>query len=106
MMAKVKAQFGIGLPSNGRRLTFGELFMKRAFQTSSVSQQLRRTRNAEGAALRKCLGPFDLIMMGIGGIVGAGVFVLTGVAAREHAGCAQVLGQGLGHVACRVPSGC
>ena len=60
--------------------------MKRAFETTSVAQQLKRVKRPGGVALSKCLGPFDLIMMGIGGIVGAGVFVLTGVAAREHAG--------------------
>lgn len=27
-------------------------------------------------------------VLGIGGIIGSGVFVLTGVASREHAGCA------------------
>ena len=40
----------------------------------------------EGQGLRQCLGAFDLILLGIGAIVGAGVFVLTGVAAHDHAG--------------------
>jgi amino acid transporter len=35
------------------------------------------------------LTSFDLTFLGIGGIIGAGVFVLTGTAAREEAGCAQ-----------------
>lgn len=95
MRATLNALFGIGAAdsSSGRRLGFGELFMKRAFQTTSVTQQMRRTR--DGPALAKCLGPFDLIMMGIGGIVGAGVFVLTGVAAQKHAGCAPPLRRAL-----------
>ena len=86
MRAAISALVGGG-PPGSKQLGFGELFMKRAFHTSSVTQQMGRSRNS-GVALRKCLGPFELIMMGIGGIVGAGVFVLTGVAAREHAGCA------------------
>jgi APA family basic amino acid/polyamine antiporter len=31
--------------------------------------------------LKKVLGPFDLILMGIGAIVGTGIFVLTGTGA-------------------------
>ncbi len=32
------------------------------------------------------LAALDLVWLGIGGIVGAGVFVITGVAANEYAG--------------------
>ena len=48
--------------------------------------QMERLSSPSGVQLAKVLGPFDLIMLGIGGIIGAGVFVLTGVAARQHAG--------------------
>jgi APA family basic amino acid/polyamine antiporter len=37
-------------------------------------------------ALKRVLKPFDLMMMGIGGIIGTGIFVLSGVAAGLHAG--------------------
>lgn len=37
------------------------------------------------------LGAFDLVLLGIGGIIGAGVFVLTGVAAHDKAGPAVVV---------------
>jgi amino acid permease len=36
--------------------------------------------------LPKLLGRWDLIFIGIGSIIGAGVFVLSGVAANELAG--------------------
>ena len=42
-------------------------------------------------ALKRSLGPLNLIMLGIGAIIGAGIFVLTGVAAAKHAGPAVVL---------------
>jgi basic amino acid/polyamine antiporter, APA family len=45
----------------------------------------------EEVELRRCLGPVQLIMLGIGAIVGAGIFVITGTAAAEHAGPAVVL---------------
>jgi len=41
--------------------------------------------------LRRTLGPFSLIMIGIGCIIGAGIFVIAGTAAAEHAGPAVIL---------------
>ncbi|EMI09434.1 amino acid permease [Anoxybacillus gonensis] len=49
------------------------------------------SESGKGAALKKELGAFDLTMLGIGAIIGTGIFVLTGVAAAEHAGPALVL---------------
>ena len=40
----------------------------------------------EGNGMKKNLKTIDLIMLGIGAIVGTGIFVVTGVAAKEHAG--------------------
>ena len=34
----------------------------------------------------RCLGPVDVLLLGLGSILGAGAFVLTGVAAHDHAG--------------------
>jgi basic amino acid/polyamine antiporter, APA family len=41
--------------------------------------------------LKRVLGPVQLIMLGIGCIIGAGIFVITGTAAATHAGPAVVL---------------
>lgn len=41
--------------------------------------------------LNRTLGPVALTAMGIGGIIGTGIFVLTGLAAAQHAGPAVVL---------------
>ncbi|MBI1213817.1 MAG: amino acid permease [Alphaproteobacteria bacterium] len=40
----------------------------------------------EQAELRRALGPFHLTALGIGAIIGAGIFVITGHAAQEYAG--------------------
>lgn len=41
--------------------------------------------------LKKTLGPWSLIALGIGAIIGAGLFSLTGIAAAENAGPAVVI---------------
>jgi basic amino acid/polyamine antiporter, APA family len=46
---------------------------------------------AEDHQLNRALGPVSLIMIGIGSIIGAGIFVIAGTAAAEHAGPAVIL---------------
>ncbi|HEY4732061.1 MAG TPA: amino acid permease, partial [Gammaproteobacteria bacterium] len=50
--------------------------------------------------LRRCLGAFDLTLLGIGAIIGAGIFVLTGMAAATKAGPAIVLSYVVAGLAC------
>src|SRR5512146_1229487 len=55
---------------------------------------------AEAAGLRKSLSAWDLTFMGIGQMIGAGIFVLTGVAAATEAGPAIILSFVVAGVAC------
>jgi len=50
--------------------------------------------------MRRALGPVNLTAIGIGGIIGAGIFVLTGQAAAQYAGPAIVLSFVLAATAC------
>jgi basic amino acid/polyamine antiporter, APA family len=50
-----------------------------------LSRLLAETEDSEHS-LKKTLGPVSLIAMGIGAIIGTGIFVLTGVAAAKYAG--------------------
>jgi APA family basic amino acid/polyamine antiporter len=50
--------------------------------------------------LRRVLGPVNLMTLGIGAIIGAGIFVLTGAAAAKYAGPAIVLSFVLAGTAC------
>ncbi len=50
--------------------------------------------------LSRCLTAFDLTLLGIGAIIGAGIFVLTGVAAATKAGPAIVLSYVFAGFAC------
>ncbi len=50
--------------------------------------------------LKRELTAFDLMMLGVGAIIGAGIFVLTGLSAATHAGPAVVLSFVVAGVAC------
>ncbi len=69
------------------------------FATKSV-EQLMHTAESGEHGLKRALGPIDLTMLGVGAIIGAGIFVLTGNAAAAHAGPAIVLSMVLAGIAC------
>jgi APA family basic amino acid/polyamine antiporter len=56
--------------------------------------------NAEKKSLKKTLGAFDLIMIGIGCTIGNGIFVVTGIAAANYAGPAIAVSYFLAAIAC------
>ena len=56
--------------------------------------------DAEATPLRRVLGPIHLTMLGIGAIIGSGIFVLTGVVAAQNAGPALVLSMIFAGIAC------
>jgi APA family basic amino acid/polyamine antiporter len=60
------------------------------------------SESAEGGehSLKRALGATNLITLGIGAIIGAGIFVLTGAAAAQYAGPAIVLSFILAGIAC------
>jgi APA family basic amino acid/polyamine antiporter len=55
---------------------------------------------SDGSPLRRSLGPLNLTALGIGSIIGTGIFVLTGTAASMNAGPALVLSMILSAVGC------
>ncbi|WP_170119474.1 amino acid permease [Tumebacillus permanentifrigoris] len=80
----------------------GELRMS-LFRTKSIDQLIRTSQS--GQTLKKSLGTFDLTMLGIGAIVGTGIFVLTGKGAVT-AGPALVLSFILAGLACAFAALC
>src|SRR5579885_3210012 len=68
------------------------------FATKSIDALLAQ---AEGEkSLKRSLGALSLVALGIGAIIGAGIFTLTGVAAATHAGPALVYSFILAAVGC------
>ncbi|HAK73538.1 MAG TPA: amino acid permease [Sporomusaceae bacterium] len=68
------------------------------FRKKSIADLVRGTQG--GAGLRKTLGATDLVLLGIGCIIGTGIFVLTGVAAAKYAGPGIMLSFVLSGLAC------
>jgi APA family basic amino acid/polyamine antiporter len=56
--------------------------------------------DAETSGLKRALGPLNLTTLGIGSIIGTGIFVLTGTAASQNAGPALVISMIIAGVAC------
>ena len=57
-------------------------------------------KDAERSPLRRALGPLALTALGIGSVIGTGIFVLTGTAASQNAGPALVISMIIAGVGC------
>jgi basic amino acid/polyamine antiporter, APA family len=69
----------------------------RIFLRKTVAQVQRETETSE---LKRSLGPWNLVFLGIGCIIGAGIFVRTGNAAALHAGPAVLFSYIIAGIVC------
>ncbi|MEK6631307.1 MAG: amino acid permease, partial [Acidobacteriota bacterium] len=67
--------------------------------TKSMEQLRAEAAETGEHSLKRVLGPVNLITLGIGAIIGTGIFVLTGQAAAQYSGPAIVLSMVLAGVA-------
>ncbi|XP_027889911.1 cationic amino acid transporter 4 [Xiphophorus couchianus] len=60
-----------------------------------LCQRLNRLKTLDGdmmaTSLKRCLSTLDLTLMGVGGMVGSGLYVLTGTVAKDTAGPAVII---------------
>lgn len=77
--------YGRALAETGTRL------MDRVTARSMEQTELTEVKARSGHEMKKNLTWWDLIWFGIGAVIGAGIFVLTGQEAKEEAGPAVVL---------------
>src|SRR5258705_8256705 len=68
-------------------------------RTKSIEQLVGDAEHG-GKALKRTLSALDLTLLGIGAIIGTGIFVLTGTAAANQAGPAITLSYVLAGLAC------
>jgi len=72
--------------------------MNQLFRTKSLATLLEEMKGEQ--RLRRVLGPVALTSLGVGCIIGTGIFVLTGVAAHDKAGPALTLSFVMAGMAC------
>ena len=83
--------------------------LKRLFATHAIGSSADHgaARAGEGTtSLKRVLTARHLITLGIGAVIGAGIFVITGQAAAEHAGPALVLSFIVAGIACALSALC
>src|SRR5829696_7641327 len=73
--------------------------MRSIFATKSIEQLTAEAAHTGQHSLKRVLGPVNLVTLGVGAIIGTGIFVLTGEAAASHSGPAIVLSMVLAGIA-------
>jgi APA family basic amino acid/polyamine antiporter len=74
--------------------------MAHLLATKPLDQVLAEAKEENEHSLKRVLGPVNLIAMGIGAVIGAGIFVITGSAAAQFAGPAIILSFVLTGIGC------
>src|SRR5512147_407008 len=72
--------------------------MQALFRRKAIADLQREAEGDHG--MKRVLGPVNLTAIGVGGIIGAGIFVLTGHAAAAYAGPGIVFSFVLAGLAC------
>src|SRR5437667_343065 len=74
--------------------------MSTLFATKPLDVLMTEAAEQGDHSLRRALGPVNLVTLGIGAIIGAGIFVLTGTVAATHAGPGIILSYILAGTGC------
>lgn len=61
------------------------------FRTKPIDKIIAESKEEGAHTLKRALGAYSLMALGVGAIIGTGIFVLTGQAAARHAGPAVVI---------------
>ncbi len=74
--------------------------MANLFARKPMAELKAEAESGGALGLRRTLSAFNLVSLGVGAVIGAGIFSITGLAAAEHAGPAISLSFVLGAVVC------
>jgi amino acid transporter len=76
------------------------------FATRTLESLQKDAEATDGHRLRRALGPVGLTAVGVGAIIGAGIFVMTGRVAAQDAGPAIILSYVVAGVGCALAAFC
>ncbi len=71
---------------------------KSIFSKKPINDLLGKDKSHE--SLKRTIGPLNLIILGLGCIIGAGIFIVTGVASAEYSGPGLILSFVVSAIAC------
>jgi len=74
------------------------------FRTKPIEHFIGQSQGDQG--LRRVLHPYELLMLGIGAVVGTGIFVITGIAAADYSGPSIILSFILAGIVCILAALC
>lgn len=77
--------------------------MKNLLRKKPISDLLHKKGTVE---LQKTMGPFDLMLLGVGAIVGTGIFILPGTVSAQHAGPGIVFSFIIAAIVCALAALC
>ncbi|MER2127118.1 amino acid permease [Solibacillus sp.] len=77
--------------------------MKNLLRKKPISDLLHKKGKVE---LQKTMGPFDLMLLGVGAIVGTGIFILPGTVSAQHAGPGIVFSFIIAAIVCALAALC
>jgi APA family basic amino acid/polyamine antiporter len=80
------------------------MFFKQLFARKTLEQLAEEAKGEN--RLRRVLGPVGLTSLGIGAIIGAGIFVMTGRVAADNAGPAVMVSYGVAGIGCALAAFC
>jgi len=65
--------------------------MANLFATKSIEALMKESQETGAGTLKRSLGPISLVMLGIGAVIGAGLFVRTAAAIADRAGASVTI---------------
>ena len=80
--------------------------MANLLATKPIEKLLSEAQETGEHSLRRALGPINLVTLGIGAVIGAGIFVITGQAAAQFAGPAILISFVIAGIACALAGLC
>src|SRR5256714_10580235 len=85
----------------GKRNAMANLFARKP-----LDRLMQEAQEVGEHSLKRSLGPINLMALGIGGIIGAGLFVRTAAAIAERAGPSVVLAFVVARICCAIAGPC